>query len=121
MLGERIAQHQARVWLVNTGWTGGPYGIGTRMKIKYTRAMIRAALSGGLDHVRYERDTVFNLDVPTSCPDVPSEVLNPRNTWTRPADYDARAAELAQMFRDNFKAFEGDVAPDVIAAGPRSR
>ena len=121
MLGERIAQHQARVWLVNTGWTGGPYGTGTRMKIKHTRAMIRAALSGALDHVRYERNTVFNLDVPTSCPDVPSEVLNPRNTWTLAADYDARASALAQMFRENFKTFETDVASDVIASGPESR
>jgi phosphoenolpyruvate carboxykinase (ATP) len=121
MLGERIAQHQARVWLVNTGWTGGPYGTGTRMKIKYTRAMIRAALSGALDHVRYERNTVFNVDVPTACPDVPGEVLNPRNTWTLAADYDARASALAEMFRDNFRTFEGDLSPDVIAAGPPSR
>jgi phosphoenolpyruvate carboxykinase (ATP) len=121
MLGERIAQHQARVWLVNTGWTGGPYGTGTRMKIKYTRAMIRAALSGALDHVQYERNTVFNLDVPASCPGVPREVLNPRTTWTLAADYDARAAALARMFRDNFSTFEEDVAPDVLAAGPASR
>jgi phosphoenolpyruvate carboxykinase (ATP) len=121
MLGERIAQHQARVWLVNTGWTGGPYGTGTRMKIKYTRAMIRAALSGALDHVQYERNTVFNLDVPASCPGVPREVLNPRATWTLAADYDARAAALARMFRENFSTFEEDVAPDVLAAGPASR
>jgi phosphoenolpyruvate carboxykinase (ATP) len=118
MLGERIAQRQVRVWLVNTGWTGGPYGTGTRMKIKYTRAMIRAALSDALDHVRYERNQVFNLDVPASCPDVPSEVLNPRNTWTLKNDYDARAAALADMFRKNFKTFEGAVGPDVLAAGP---
>ena len=118
MLGERIARHQARVWLVNTGWTGGPYGTGTRMKIKHTRAMIRAALRGDLDGVRCERNAVFNLDVPTSCPEVPPEVLNPRNTWPRPADYDARAAALARMFRENFKAFESQVSPDVIAAGP---
>src|SRR2546422_360797 len=81
MLGERIARHDSRVWLVNTGWTGGPYGTGTRMKIKYTRAMIHAALSGALDGVRYERDAQFNLDVPTSCAGVPADVLNPRNTW----------------------------------------
>src|SRR5262245_19064432 len=118
MLGERIAERQARVWLVNTGWTGGPYGTGTRMKIKYTRAMIRAALSGALDHVQYERNEVFNLDVPASCPDVPSEVLNPRNTWTLKSDYDARAAALADMFRENFKAFAQGVGPDVLAAGP---
>src|SRR5580765_5374338 len=81
MLGEKIAQHGSRVWLVNTGWTGGPYGTGKRMKIAYTRAMIAAALSGALDRVAYDRDPVFNIDVPTSCPGVSSDVLNPRNTW----------------------------------------
>ncbi len=119
MLGERIAEHGAKVWLVNTGWTGGPYGTGRRMKIAYTRAMIRALLSGALDAVGYENDRVFNLDVPTSCPDVPSDVLRPRNTWTNPADYDAQAAKLARMFADNFKTFEADVTAEVRAAGPR--
>jgi phosphoenolpyruvate carboxykinase (ATP) len=118
MLGERIARHQVRVWLVNTGWTGGPYGTGTRMRIKHTRAMICAALSGALDQVSYQRDTIFNLDVPVSCPDVPPELLNPRNTWPNRSDYDARAAALAMMFRENFKPFEADVAADVAAAGP---
>jgi phosphoenolpyruvate carboxykinase (ATP) len=118
MLGERIARYQSRVWLVNTGWTGGPFGIGTRMKIAYTRAMVRAALSGALDAVRYERDPVFNLDVPTSCPDVPADVLNPRRTWARPSDYDAQAAMLAAMFRENFQTFEAAVTPEVLAAGP---
>ena len=119
MLGEKIARHGSRVWLVNTGWTGGPYGIGRRMKIGYTRAMIRAALSGALDDVRYQRDSWFNLDIPVSCPDVPSEVLQPRHTWSDGAAYDAQAAKLARMFADNFKVFEADVSPDVIAAGPR--
>jgi phosphoenolpyruvate carboxykinase (ATP) len=119
MLGERIARHQARVWLVNTGWTGGPYGVGTRMKIAYTRAMIRAALSGALDRVAYVTDPIFNLDVPASCPDVPSEVLTPRNTWANGADYDAQARNLARMFVDNFKPFETGVTADVRAAGPR--
>src|SRR5206468_8762025 len=95
MLGERIARHQARVWLVNTGWTGGPYGTGKRMKIAFTRAMIRAALSGALDGVAYEKDPIFNLDVPASCPDVPSEVLKPRDTWANGADYDAQSKKLA--------------------------
>jgi phosphoenolpyruvate carboxykinase (ATP) len=121
MLGERIAQHQARVWLVNTGWTGGPYGTGTRMKIKYTRAMIRAALLGALDGVPYRRDALFNLDVPISCPEVPAELLNPRNTWANDADYDRHAAALGGMFRENFRTFEREVASDVIAAGPQSR
>ena len=118
MLGERIAQHQSRVWLVNTGWTGGAFGVGRRMKIGYTRAMIRAALAGALDSVPTERDPIFNLDIPTSCPDVPSEVLKPRNTWASGADYDAQAAKLARMFVENFKAFESGVSADVLAAGP---
>jgi phosphoenolpyruvate carboxykinase (ATP) len=120
MLGERIAQHGARVWLVNTGWTGGPYGVGSRMKIAYTRAMIRAVLNGALDGVAYQRDAVFNLDMPTSCPDVPAEVLNPRNTWSDGAAYDRQAATLARMFVENFKAFESGVRPDVLEAGPRA-
>jgi phosphoenolpyruvate carboxykinase (ATP) len=119
MLGERIARHRARVWLVNTGWTGGAYGTGKRMRIAHTRSMIRAALSGALDNAAYERDSIFNLDVPTACPDVPSAVLNPRSTWENPAEYDSQAARLARMFADNFKTFAGDVAPDVTAAGPR--
>jgi phosphoenolpyruvate carboxykinase (ATP) len=118
MLGERIAKHGARVWLVNTGWTGGPYGVGQRMKIGHTRAMIRAALSGALDSASYERDAVFNLDVPTSCPNVPPDVLKPRNTWPDARAYDAQAARLARMFLDNFTAFERDVTEQVKAAGP---
>ena len=119
MLGERIARHKARVWLVNTGWTGGPYGTGRRMKITYTRAMIRAALSGLLDRVDYRRDARFNLDVPKSCPDVPSDVLEPRSTWPNPVDYDRQAAKLAQMFAENFKTFDAEVSAEVRAAGPR--
>jgi phosphoenolpyruvate carboxykinase (ATP) len=118
MLGDRIARHNARVWLVNTGWTGGPYGIGTRMKIAYTRAMIRAALSGRLDGVRYQRDGRFNLDVPETCPGVPVEVLQPRNTWSDSSAYDTQARKLAAMFLENFASFEGSVGADVHAAGP---
>ncbi len=118
-LGNRIARHETRVWLVNTGWTGGPYGTGMRIKIVHTRAMIRAALSGLLDDVAYVLDTTFNLEVPQACPGIPTEVLNPRHTWRDPRAYDGQARKLARMFVDNFKAFEGDVAPDVKAAGPR--
>ena len=118
LLGDRIAKHNARVWLVNTGWTGGPYGVGSRMKIAHTRAMINAALSGALDHVGYERDPIFNLDVPASCPNVPVEVLTPRNTWKDQAAYDAQAKKLAQMFVDNFKTFGATASPAVKAAGP---
>jgi phosphoenolpyruvate carboxykinase (ATP) len=119
MLGERIARHQSRVWLVNTGWTGGPYGAGTRIRIAYTRAMIHAALSGALDNVPYGRDQVFNVDVPAACPDVPAAVLDPRNTWTDRAAYDQQASKLARMFADNFKTFEAGVSAAVRAAGPR--
>ena len=119
MLGERIAEHDARVWLVNTGWTGGPYGTGMRMKIAYTRAIIGAALSGALDQVAYDRDPVFNIDVPTACPGVPAEVLKPRTTWANPADYDTQAAKLARMFVENFKTFEGEVTAAVKDAGPK--
>ena len=118
-LGERIAKHQSRVWLVNTGWTGGAYGFGSRLKIAYTRAMIRAALSGALDRVSYERHPVFNLDVPTACPGVPAGVLDPRGTWADTAAYDQQALRLARMFVENFKTFTGDVDAAVVAAGPR--
>ena len=118
-LGERIAKYRSKVWLVNTGWTGGPYGVGSRMKIAHTRAMIRAALSGQLDHVGYQRHPVFNLDVPTSCLDVPMGVLDPRSTWADKAAYDAQAARLAKMFVDNFRTFEADVPAAVRDAGPR--
>jgi phosphoenolpyruvate carboxykinase (ATP) len=117
-LGERIARHRARVWLVNTGWTGGPYGTGQRMKIAYTRAMIRAALAGRLDDVTYRRHPVFNVDVPAEVPGVPLAVLDPRSTWADPEAYDAQATKLARMFVENFKTFASDVDAAVMAAGP---
>jgi phosphoenolpyruvate carboxykinase (ATP) len=119
MLGEKIASHQARVWLVNTGWTGGPYGVGNRMKIAHTRGMITAALTGQLDHVQYQKHPIFNLDVPTTCPGVPDAVLDPRGTWPDGGTYDEQARKLAGMFVENFKTFEKDVAPAVKQAGPR--
>jgi len=119
-LGDRIAQHKAHVWLVNTGWTGGPFGVGSRMKIAHTRAMVKAALSGALDGVAFEKDSVFNVDVPTACPDVPPAVLKPRATWTDAAAYDGQAAKLATMFAENFKTFEDSVTADVKAAGPKA-
>jgi phosphoenolpyruvate carboxykinase (ATP) len=118
MLGERIARHGTRVWLVNTGWTGGGYGTGTRMKLTFTRAMIAAVLAGQLDDVRYERHPIFNVDMPVSCPGVPASVLNPRATWTDPARYDEEAARVARLFAANFKAFESDATPGVRSAGP---
>jgi phosphoenolpyruvate carboxykinase (ATP) len=119
MLGEKIARHDARVWLVNTGWTGGPYGVGSRMKIAYTRAMINAALNGELDAVPYRTHDILNLSMPTTCPGVPDSVLDPRSTWPDPAAYDEQASKLAKMFVDNFKTFEKDVAAAVTSAGPK--
>jgi phosphoenolpyruvate carboxykinase (ATP) len=119
-LGERIERYKARVWLVNTGWTGGPFGVGKRMSISHTRAMIAAALSGQLDNVQYQRHPVFNLDMPTSCPGVPAEVLDPRSTWSDTNAYDAQAKKLAAMFVDNFKTFEADVDRAVVEAGPKT-
>jgi phosphoenolpyruvate carboxykinase (ATP) len=119
LLGERIEQHKAKVWLVNTGWTGGPHGVGSRMKIAHTRAMINAALSGQLDSVKYRHDAVFNLEVPETVPGVPSEALNPRQTWKDQAAYDAQAKKLAGMFSDNFKAFDTTASAEVKAAGPK--
>lgn len=118
MLGERLERHQATCWLVNTGWSGGPYGVGRRFKLAHTRAMVRAALSGALDDgVAFEPDPVFGVMVPQSCPGVPAEVLNPKRTWPDPAAYDAKARELAGLFAENFKKF-ADVAESIHAVGP---
>ena len=105
LLGNKMRQHGSKVWLVNTGWTGGPYGVGKRMNIEHTRAMVRAALAGELDHVEYENHPVFGFAVPTSCPGVPSDVLDPRNTWEDKAAYDAKAAELKAMFDGQIAKF----------------
>ncbi|MDQ3986254.1 MAG: phosphoenolpyruvate carboxykinase (ATP) [Actinomycetota bacterium] len=118
MLGERIQKHGARVFLVNTGWTGGPYGVGRRMDLGYTRAMIKAATAGGLDGVETRRHPVFNLDIPMSCPDVPAEILDPKTTWSDEEAYEDKARELARMFTDNFERFADSVAPEVVKAGP---
>ena len=104
---------------MNTGWTGGPYGTGSRMKLAHTRAMVTAALSGQLDGAKYVKDPVFGFEVPAGVPGVPSDVLTPRNTWADPAAYDAQAAKLAEMFRKSFEVFSSGVDAAVIAAGPR--
>ncbi len=119
MLGERLDQHEVGAWLVNTGWTGGPYGTGHRMDITHTRNMVRAALDGRLDGVPTVTDPIFGVEVPTSCPGVPDEVLQPRDTWPDPDEYDRQARKLAGMFVDNFGQFEGGVAEGIRAAGPR--
>ena len=103
--------------MLNTGWTGGPYGVGSRMKLAYTRAMVTAALNGDLANVEYETDPIFGLAVPKTCPNVPEEVLNPRNTWADKAAYDESAKKLAALFVENFKTYNG-VDADIQAAGP---
>ena len=118
LLGEKTRLHDAKVWLVNTGWTGGRYGIGSRMKLGYTRAMLAAALEGRLDDAPHTVDPVFGLQVPSRVPGVPDEVLLPRGTWADGSQYDAAAAELAAMFKSNFERFAGGASAAVRAAGP---
>ena len=118
LLGEKINQHNTEVYLVNTGWSGGPYGIGKRIKIQYSRAMITAALSGALDTVKYNHDDLFNLSVPSEVDGVPSEILDPKNTWDDKDSYDFSAKKLAQMFVENFKKFE-HVSSEIVDAGPK--
>ena len=120
MLGERIAKHNARVWLVNTGWTGGAYGTGSRIKLGHTRAMVDAVLSGRLERASYTADPVFGLQVPNAVPGVPAELLDPRATWPDAAGYDAQARKLAEMFRKNFAAYASGVPASVAAAGPKA-
>ena len=121
MLTERLAAQDATVWLVNTGWTGGPYGTGERMDIASTRSMVRAALDGRLADVPMRRDPTFDVEVPTSCPDVAPGFLDPRSTWADPAAYDEAAARLATMFDENFAAYADGVSPDIREAGPKVR
>jgi phosphoenolpyruvate carboxykinase (ATP) len=119
LLGERIRRHRARVWLINTGWSGGPYGEGERIRLRYTRRMVHAALDGELEGVEAVEDPVFGLVVPKRVEGVPDDLLRPRSTWGDPARYDAKAVELAEMFAKNFEQFAGGVSEAVRAAGPR--
>ncbi len=119
MLGQLIAEHKTDVWLVNTGWSGGPYGVGARMKIAHTRAMITALLSGTLTKVPTRPDPIFGVHVPETCPGVPAEVLQARNTWADKAAYDAKAKDLAGRFAENFKQFADKVEAQIVVAGPR--
>lgn len=119
MLGERMQQHRVRVWLINTGWTGGPYGTGSRIKLKYTRAMINAAMEGKLDEVDYKEHEVFGLMMPETCPEVPRELLNPVNTWADPDAYDKKADELAAFFINNFRKFEEKASESIRMAAPK--
>jgi phosphoenolpyruvate carboxykinase (ATP) len=120
MLTDRLERDNVPVWLVNTGWTGGPYGTGERMDIAHTRSIVRAALDGSLAEVETRTDPIFGIEVPTACPDVPDRFLDPRSTWADPAAYDQAAARLAGMFADNFGAFADGVSEAIRAAGPRA-
>ena len=118
MLGDHLREHDSKVWLINTGWSGGPYGTGERIKLKYTRAIVHAALAGELDESNTRRDPIFELAVPTEIDRVPANVLNPRSTWSDPAAYDAQARKLAGMFRENFEKI-GNVDAATKNAGPK--
>lgn len=120
MLGSKMQEHQVNVWMINTGWTGGPYGEGSRMKLKFTRAMITAALEGKLDNAEFETHPVFGVAMPKSCPDVPEEVLNPRNTWADKSAYDEKAKYLAGLFVKNFEKYADGVSAEILAAAPKA-
>jgi phosphoenolpyruvate carboxykinase (ATP) len=119
MLAERMERHKTRAWLVNTGWSGGAYGVGKRMDIDVTRAIIDAIHSGGLDDVPTQTDPVFGLAIPTRCPGVPGHLLVPANTWRNPSDYQVTAKKVAQLFIKNFEKYAKDGPPEIKAAGPR--
>jgi phosphoenolpyruvate carboxykinase (ATP) len=118
MLGKKIEKHGTRVYLINTGWSGGPYGVGERIKLPYTRAMVRAAINGSIEKSQFVYDNIFNLEIPTSCPDVPSEILNPRNTWQEKDAYVIAAKRLATLFMENFSKFE-NIPKEIQEAGPK--
>ena len=121
LLADKIRRHKVNCWLVNTGWTGGPYGVGQRMEIKYTRALLNAALDGTLNRASYEEDPVFGVQVPTACPGVPKGILKPRDTWSVKEEYDRKAKQVATLFAENFRQFEDQVSPEVRSAGPRAK
>jgi phosphoenolpyruvate carboxykinase (ATP) len=106
------------VWLINTGWTGGAYGEGARMELAFTRAMIKAALTGQLNNVEYQNMPIFNLSIPKTCPDVPNAILNPRDTWRNEEDFDEKAIKLAHLFKSNFDKYKDQASAEIVAAGP---
>ncbi|MCK4514584.1 MAG: phosphoenolpyruvate carboxykinase (ATP), partial [Spirochaetaceae bacterium] len=118
LLAGKIRAHGSRVWMVNTGWSGGPYGVGSRIRIPHTRAIIDAIHAGALDKAPTGADPVFGVEVVTECPGVPSEILIPRNTWADSDAYDRKARELAGLFKSNFRQFEAGASPEIAAAGP---
>ncbi|MBS1746049.1 MAG: phosphoenolpyruvate carboxykinase (ATP) [Bacteroidetes bacterium] len=118
MLGKKIKENNVNVWLINTGWIGGPYGVGSRIKLNYTRAIINAVLNGTLAKAEFHKHPVFGVNMPTSCAGVPDEILNPRNTWKNGNDYDAQANKLAGLFIENFKKYASKVSEEILAAAP---
>ncbi len=120
LLGKKIDEHNVKCWLVNTGWTGGPYGVGKRMHLPYTRAMVNEALAGMLDNVETTEDPIFGLHIPKSVPNVPNEVLNPRDTWSDKEAYDKQAKDLAGKFNENFKKYTEGTADAICKAGPKA-
>jgi phosphoenolpyruvate carboxykinase (ATP) len=120
LLGEKLKRHRVNVWLINTGWTGGPYGKGSRINLGHTRAMIRAAIEGQLNNVQFDKHPQFQLDIPVACAGVPSSILYPRDTWQNKEDYDAQAVILANRFIKNFEQYSGCVDASIAAAGPRA-
>ncbi|MBN8720301.1 MAG: phosphoenolpyruvate carboxykinase (ATP) [Sediminibacterium magnilacihabitans] len=118
MLGEKMKAHRVNVWMVNTGWTGGCCGVGSRMKLSYTRAMITAALNGQLNQAQYKAHPVFGMMIPDACPGVPSEILDPRSTWADQTAYDAKCKDLARQFIKNFEKYAGGVSEEILAAAP---
>ncbi|SHK72648.1 phosphoenolpyruvate carboxykinase (ATP), partial [Hymenobacter psychrotolerans] len=121
MLGQKMDEHpEVRVWLINTGWSGGAYGVGQRMKLGYTRAMITAALEGRLDAVDFHRHPVFGVQVPAAVPGVPTDILDPRNTWADKEAYDKTATELAHKFVHNFQRFADFASDDILAGAPKA-
>ena len=114
LLRNKIARHKVTCWLVNTGWSGGSYGVGSRMKIAYSRALVNSALNGTLNAGVFEKDAFFGLDIPAICAGVPGEVLNPRNTWADKRKYDETATRLVGMFKENFRKYEPNVTADVV-------
>lgn len=119
LLGEKLKRHKVNVWLVNTGWTGGSYGVGSRIKLSNTRALISAALNGSLEKAKYETLPIFNLQYPTSCPNVPEEILNPRNTWKDKDAYDSQANDLASKFSKNFELYSKNASKEILESGPK--
>ena len=119
LLEKRIQAHNSTCWLVNTGWTGGPYGVGKRMEIRYTRALLNAVLDGILDNVEMSEDPIFGFQVPVSVTGVPADVLNPRNTWIDKEAYDSQAKKLARLFEENFEQFRENVPEYVVGVGPK--